>query len=722
VNTSTTKKRAAVATAGFVSLGVAQVAAPAHATVRAHSGATSRTSTRTTASRTSSWTAHATKVGTTKASTQLQLAVWLKQRNAAGLLKRTQALYRPGSATYHQWLTPAQIRRNYSPTQHQLAVVKNYLTKQGLHVQSVAGDHSYVNVSGTAAQAQRAFGVSLSQYRYHGATYRGTTAPQLKAIAGGHIDSISGLDDASAYRPSVLRLGESVKGGGKPQPASSTTEYDGVCGDWTTQHTLDFINPTESKTLTGWIPCNPYNGAQLQKAYGVDQLPGNLGKTGADETSGAGQTIAIIDAYGSPTILQDANKFSEVAGLPPLNSSNFQVVSPKGIGNKKESKAQDPLGWQAEVTLDVEAAHAMAPGAKIVLVAAPNNYASLDEAVNWVTLRHTANIVSSSWGLSTDLMAPGQGSRDNRIFITAAAEGIGLNFSSGDNGDETYGPDGLTVDQSSKSVDFPASSPWVNSVGGTSLFLNEDNSYKAETGWGTTLNRVATCDKHSDVGAGPQQHCDLYDQGASAQLDEGFQGGAGGGLSNVWTAQPWQSAAIGNDVAAGFGTVGTHRAVPDIGMLADPYTGMGVWITDLSVGDTAPEEEGYGGTSLATPLFAGIMADVDQARAAAGHGPAGLASQYLYNLPAGAVRDVLSPAPTATDVTPPTLSPLTFGHPNSSAAAGPDSTALWYGSFHSGSLFDAGFNSDTSLDTAPGWDDVTGVGSPVAPQFVAALR
>ena len=684
VNTSHIRKLAAVATAGFVSLGVAQLAAPAHATVRAHAGSISRASTPRPSSRGSSWTAHATKVASTRPSTTLHLAVWLKQRGTADLTRRVRAIYTPGSGRYHQWLSPRQVTRAYAPTTHQVAVVKRYLTRAGFHVESVAANRAYVNVSGTARQAEHAFGVTLGQYRYQGATYRSTaSAPRLKGIAGNHIGSVSGLDTASAYRPSIA----SAKGG-KPQPSSATTPWDGVCGDWGTTKTENFINPTDTRALTGFVPCNPYTGAQLQKAYGVDQLPAN---------AGAGQTIAIVDAYGSPTILQDANKFSQVSGLPALDSSNFQVITPAGIGNKKESKAQDPLGWQAEVTLDVEAAHAMAPGAKIVLVVAPNNYASLDEAVNWVTLHHIANIVTNSWGLSSDLMAPGQGARDNRIFVTAAAEGIGLNFSSGDNGDET-------ANTGVKSVDFPASSPWVNAVGGTSLFLNGDNSYKAETGWGTTINRLGTCADASTING--QQHCnDLYDQ-ANA-LDEGFQGGAGGGLSNLWTAQPWQSSAIGSDTAAGFGTVGTHRAVPDIGMLADPYTGMGVWITDQSVGDTAPEEEGYGGTSLASPLFAGIMADVDQARAAAGDGPAGLASQYLYDLPAGAVRDVTPPA---------------FGNPNTSAAAGADSRSLWYGSFYSGSLFDLGFNADTSLDTATGWDDVTGVGSPVAPQFVAALK
>jgi subtilase family serine protease len=690
LNTSRTRQLAVLATASFVSLGVAQVAAPAHATPRAHSS--SHPATRTGSSgndRSSSWISRATRTGSVKASTPLQVGVWLKMRNTGQFDRVTRDIYTPGSAQYHHWLTPRQIQRSYMPTRHDVAQVKQYLRSQGLHVDSVAENRLYVNATGTATQANRAFDVKLGTYRYHGHTYRGTAkAPTVTGIAGNLIQSVSGLDTASAYRPTISQK--------KVQPSDTSTPYDGVCGDFNTTHTLQFENPTESKSFTGFIPCNGYTGADLQKAYGVDQLPANLA---SHNSSGAGQTVAIVDAYGSPTILQDANKFSQVAGLPALDSSNFQVVTPPGIGNKKESKSQDPLGWQAEVTLDVEAVHSMAPGAKIVLVAAPNNYADLDEAVNWINVHHIADIVTNSWGLPLDLAAPGQGARDNRILQVAAAEGIGENFSTGDNGDETQ-------HTGTKSVDFPSSSPWVNAVGGTSLFTKSDGSYDTETGWGTTLDRLATCATSSTTSSG-QKHCDLYNQDASQKLDEGFQGGAGGGLSNLWTAQPWQSSAIGGDTAAGFGTVGTHRALPDVSMLADPYTGMSIWITDKAAGATEPVEETYGGTSLASPLFAGIMADVDQVRASAGDGPAGLASQYLYNLPSGAVRDIVPP---------------TFGVPNMSAAGGADSSSLFYGSFYSGSLFNVGFNADTSLDTATGWDDVTGVGTPNAPAFVNALK
>ena len=390
---SRTRQLAAIITAGLASLGVAQLASPAHA-AKPTAASTHATS----------WVSRATKTGSAKPTTTLHLAVWLKQRNAAGLAARTSAIYTRGSSQYHQYLTAAQATAAYAPTQRQAAAVRRYLTGQGFHVDAVAGNRAYVNVTGTVAQAQRAFGVQINTYRYHGSTYRSNAAaPQLSGIAGNHIASVSGLDDASAYRPTVRKV---------TQPASSTTPYDGVCGGLGTTKTVNLINPTATRTLTGFIPCDGYTGAQLQKAYGVDRLPAD---------AGAGQTVAIVDAYGSPTILQDANKFSEVSGLPALDSSNFRVVSPAGIGNKKESKAQDPIGWQAEVTLDVEAVHAMAPGAKIVLVAAPNNYASLDEAVNWVTLHHLANIVTNSWGLPLDLAAQGQGARDNRIFTTAAA-------------------------------------------------------------------------------------------------------------------------------------------------------------------------------------------------------------------------------------------------------------------------------------------------------------
>jgi subtilase family serine protease len=629
---------------------------------------------------TPAWVASAQKLGPANAGEQLDLTVWLSLRNEGRLQRQLRAQYTPGSPSYHSWLSQTQFDAAYSPTDQRVQAVSNYLRAHGLTVGSVADNNFYVEASGSVATVQQAFHIAINNYRYHGKTYQANASDPTVSTGGGAIAFISGLNSAAGYRPDIARAA-----GSGP---STSVVYDVLCGGFDTTRTVQYTDGS-SQDLTGFIPCG-YNGDQLQQAYGVDQVV-------AGGIDGSGQTVAIVDAYGSPTLLGDVNAFSAASHLPLMDSSQLQIVSPFGTVHHKESLAQDPLGWQAEVTLDVEAVHSMAPGAKIVLVAAPNNYADLDEAVNWIIVHHVANIVTNSWGLSTDLASPGQAGRDERIFMQAAAQGIGLDFSSGDSGDEL-------ANTGVQSVDYPASSPWVTAVGGTSLFLNDDNSYDFETGWGTGLHELGSCASSDVDSVTGLKECTSYDN--SKDTDLGFQGGAGGGLSYVFTAQPWQSAAIGDDTANGFGTVGTHRAVPDISMLADPYTGMNVYITDLSAGDTAPEVEPYGGTSLASPLFAGMSALVDQARADAGQAPMGLASQYLYGLlGTPAVRDVAAP--------PSGVGNMVQGDRNS--------MALYYGSRYSGSLFSVRFNQDSSLATGAGWDDVTGVGTPNAPAFVGAL-
>jgi len=155
-----------------------------------------------------------------------------------------------------------------------------------------------------------------------------------------------------------------------------------------------------------------------------------------------------------------------------------QVVAP-GTYRRPENPRQDPEGWGGEETLDIEAVHGMAPAAKIVYVGAPNNYQDLDAALNHVVDQHLAQIVTNSYGFSTELLPHGFVKPLEDTLIQAAAEGIGVYFSSGDNGDETsrFG---------SPRVDWPASSPWVTAVGGTSLAIGAANQRVFETGWGTS--------------------------------------------------------------------------------------------------------------------------------------------------------------------------------------------------------------------------------------------
>src|SRR5256886_10060281 len=145
---------------------------------------------------------------------------------------------------------------------------------------------------------------------------------------------------------------------------------------------------------------------------------------------------------------------------------------------------QDPQGWYGEETLDVEAVHGMAPAASIVYVGAPNNFQDLDAAMNHVVDRHLAQIVTNSYGFTSEFLPSGFVRPLEDTFIQAAAEGIGIYFSSGDNSDESQ-----TLGGGVTSADWPASSPWVTAVGGTSLAVGANNDYLFETGWGPRRSR-----------------------------------------------------------------------------------------------------------------------------------------------------------------------------------------------------------------------------------------
>src|SRR5258708_16216697 len=244
----------------------------------------------------------------------------------------------------------------------------------------------------------------------------------------------------------------------------------------------------------------------------------------------------------------------------------------------------------------------IAPGANIVLVIGPNNGSDLDEAINYAVVHHLGNTISNSWSSVEGFGNPARLIRDNRILQSAAVQGIDVNFSSGDFGDDT-------VVVGFKTVGFPGSSPFATSIGGTSLGLNPDNTINFQTGWGNNLTRIADT---IALGSPP----------VVPPLSLGFQFGAGGGTSLTFAKPAFQSS-----------LPGPARLVPDISMLADPYTGV-------EIIETVNGQLGVsviGGTSLACPMFSAIMGIASQK---AGHG-LGQAASLVYGLPAGAVSDIV---------------------------------------------------------------------------------
>ena len=526
-------------------------------------------------------------VGQASPTTEAGFRVYLAWRNPAAAEALAQAVSTPGNSSYGHYLTPQQFRNQFAPTAAQAAQVQNWLRAQGFTVRYTPQNGHYVAAEGTLATAAAAFGTQFGEYRVHGQTVR---APEsilsVPAAIAGLVSGVLGLDESYQF------VHPDMKVDGDAPPPAGFRNAPPLPLYWAGQ-----LSPYAF--ASGFTDVALASAPWAVKGYTPDQIKGAYGISGYD---GSGQTVAIIDAYASPTILQDVNHWSVNRGLPTMTPAQLvQVVAP-GVYNIPENPRQDPQGWSGEETLDVEAVHGMAPAAKIVFVSAPNNYQDLDAAMNHVVDQHLAQIVSNSYGFSTDVLPPGYVKPLEDTLIQAAIEGIGVYFSSGDSGDET-------AVLGHPSTDWPASSPWVTAVGGTSLAVDASNTRVFETGWSTS-----------------NYNCDTVTLACSRT---GWLYGAGGGVSTVFAEPEYQR-------MAGLNLSG--RAVPDVAALADPQMGLLIGQTQtFPDGTTSYDEYRIGGTSLATPIFAGIMALADQR---AGH-PHGFANPLFYANPA-AFYDVLS--------------------------------------------------------------------------------
>jgi subtilase family serine protease len=337
-------------------------------------------------------------------------------------------------------------------------------------------------------------------------------------------------------------------------------------------------------TYSGTSSPSGLTPTQIRHAYGVDQT--SFGSIPAD---GSGQTIAIIDAYDSPTVQSDLDQFDKYFGLP--DPPSFQVVY--GSGSKPTtdpsgSQGAGDLTWETETALDVEWSHAMAPEANIVLVEAnsdeyddligpetnedPSSYYG---GVYTATHMSAVSVVSMSWG--------GGEFYDETYYdpyFSSLSGHTGITFfaSTGDGGN----PGG-----------YPSFSPDVVAVGGTSLTLSNGN-YSSESAWSDT----------------------------------------GGGISRYELPQPsYQSGVVTQST--------TKRTTPDVSIDADPNTGVPVY-DSYDFGSSDPWIQ-LGGTSLSSPLWAGIMAMVNQDRALSGLTPLDGPTQTLpdlYKLPSSDFHDI----------------------------------------------------------------------------------
>jgi len=198
-------------------------------------------------------------------------------------------------------------------------------------------------------------------------------------------------------------------------------------------------------------PPTCYGPAQIRAAYGIDKV----------NATGAGRTIVIVDAFQSPTIQNDLNLFDSVFELP---AATVNIVAPDGLTPFNQNDANQ-VGWAGEISLDVEWAHAVAPGAKLTLVLAKsNNDSDILSATQFAVDHNLGDVISQSFGEAEQCVDPTIERAQHQMFAKATLKGITLLASSGDQGAAQPSCDGSTF---IKAASSPASDPFVTGVGGT---------------------------------------------------------------------------------------------------------------------------------------------------------------------------------------------------------------------------------------------------------------
>lgn len=573
--------------------------------------------------------------------------MYLGLRDRAGAIALLDRVSDPARPSYGQYLTPDEFRARFSRPEADVTAVSTWLRDEGFQVGAAPANHLYVPATGTVGQVERSFGVSMNYYRAGRQLLRApAVAPSIPASLGNLVDGILGLAETRVH-PNIRRA--------PPPPAFVNAP---PCSRFWGQK-LASDKPKAYGDVQPYAPCG-YTPEQLQGAYGITEAI-------AGGNDGAGVTVAIIDAYLAPTLQKDLDTYSDRHGLPRTTLKIFAEPIRRGsVANQQ--------GWYGEQTLDVEAVHAMAPGASIVYWgAASSGGTDIRRAMIDIVDNHRADIISNSYGVFGEQVPTKGIVADTDVYIQAGIEGIGVYFSSGDDGDEI-----ATLGY--RTVDWSASSPYVTAVGGTSLGVDATNEYLFETGWGTTNSNL----RHGKWIPTPPGS---------------FLYGSGGGTSLLFPEPAYQQGVVPDALSEFWGIGFQNRVVPDIATVGDPNTGMLVGETQtFPNGSVRYGEFRIGGTSLSCPLMAGIMALADQ-RAGTPHG---FANPALYALAGtGAVRDVVDPATR--------MAVVRTNYVNDVDAR--------RGVYH----VLRSLNQTGTLHTIRGYDDVTGIGSPNGEAFLQAL-
>ncbi len=502
-----------------------------------------------------------------------------------------QAQQTPGSPLYHAWITPAEYAARFGLNDADIAKVESWLNSQGFNVERVANSHNSITVSGTAALVEAAFGTQMNRYQVDGETHiANATDLQIPAALSGIVQSVRNLND---FRPKPQILRTSVR----PQ----------FTGKNSGPH---YLTPKDVGTIY-----------DINAAY-------NAGYTGS------GQTIVVVGQ--SEIAKSDIEAFQTAAGLTVKDPN--QILVP-GSGT-----ATVVSGDEAESDLDVEYAGGIAPGATIDFVYTGNNgndnvYDSLQYAVD----NKLGSVISMSYGTCETELTAGSYATLDAIVEQGASQGQSILAASGDTGSTAcYDPTGssglTTTQQRALAVNYPASSAYATGIGGTE-FPSADVATSNSTYWQSSSGSDVVGSALSYI---PEQAWNDDSATIGNQFGAQYALSSGGGGTSTFTARPsWQTGVPG--LASG-----SKRLVPDVSLSSSADNAGYLYCTsDQSSWATSQKascNKGFrdssstdltigGGTSFATPIFAGLLAIVNQKTNASG---LGLVNGTLYTLAANA--------------------------------------------------------------------------------------
>ncbi|HEV2371629.1 MAG TPA: S53 family peptidase [Streptosporangiaceae bacterium] len=607
-----------------------------------------------------SFTSRTMAIGDVAGSAELSVQLWLKP-DVAAAQRFAAAVSTPGSAAFHHYLSPSAYTARFGPTAEQAATVVSWLHIAGFHSVKTDAQRSYVRATAPVSAIDAAFHLTMKLYKptakVNAGPYRlfaNDRPVSLPASVAADVLGVTGLDNAAPILP-LERAGRARDARPAPHSGPNTP-----CSHYWGQHTESGL-PSEFGTTTFPTAVCGYTPAQLRAAYGATSA-----------ATGKGQTIALVELGLTPDMfltLQDYAKHNHITAPAATRYTELKLG---------KNTCGDP--FDIEEQLDVEASYDMAPAANQLVVggdACDNGDYGLQGLFNADTAilngdggHPLASVASNSWESGTEGQPALLTTIEHAYLVRAAAEGVGMYFSSGD----------------SSGTESPASDPDAIAVGGTSLGIGQTGGRLFETGWSTGL----TIDEHNKWGA-------PFEDGA-----------VGGGPSLLWDQPSYQEGVVPASMSAvGGNHPGPVRSVPDISADADIFTGVAVGNLVNTPQGPVYVEEPVGGTSVAAPLVAGMVTAAQQGQATA----FGFTDPAFYKMAGtSALTDILPMGSSTPAIDRGALCPTLSG-------CGIFNHAM--GIFDDQSQAMSGY---TGQVTAKGYDNMTGVGTPNGAAFIAALR